>query len=111
MVTKYKCVRYKTTKAGKRCADFYPRGHGKLTAMQRESIKKGITPGKFGGEGTFSSFKALEAEIKRQKRKGVPYATVVRRIVLPTKVLGKRDPKMVRLGEKGLAFAKKLYNR
>lgn len=106
-----KCISYKK-RAVKVCADFGRPGHGVLTSTQRERIRESIHAGGFGGKGTFKSLSACKAEVRSQKRRGIPYAVTVKRIVLPTKVFRKHKPNGIkRIGTQCHEYAKQIYGR
>lgn len=83
----------------------------RMTEEEIEELQAGVTPGGFGGPGAFKSLASCKSRVRQQKSAGVPYSTVVKRIILGTKVWHKGEPRYEKLGTQCHNYAKKLYGR
>ena len=82
-----------------------------MTPEEIEELQAEVTPGGFGGPGAFKSLASCKSRVRQQKSAGVSYSTVVKRIILGTKVWHKGEPRYEKLGTQCHAYAKKLYGR
>lgn len=100
--------KYKTVRV---CKDFSPKGHGKISKSKREAIRKKIHIGAFGGKGVMSSLSKCKSQVKSQKNRGVPYASVSKRLTLISTWNKRKNPTLSRRAKECRIYARGIYGK